>query len=181
METITQLDVLRQRLGIWRRRGETVALVPTMGHLHRAVFGEKDWQQLLVIRALAADLSFPVTVASLATQREADGLAMSSRNAYLSAEERRRAPALHRALTARAKAVAAHPHRHAAIAASLRADLAAAGFRVDYAEVRRAEDLAPPAVADNPEDLRLFAAAFLGSTRLINNVAVGEPPFEITP
>jgi pantoate--beta-alanine ligase len=135
-----------------------------------AFFGEKDYQQLLVIRRMATDLGLPVDVIGYPTIREADGLALSSRNAYLSPEERAKAPALHKALVRAGSAIkAGAPVSRVLSAAGL--DLKTAGFRVDYVELRNAETLAP--VADlKTEKLRLLAAAWLGKTRLIDNIGV---------
>jgi len=135
-----------------------------------ALFGEKDYQQLCVIRRMAQDLNLPVNIMGVATVREADGLALSSRNAYLSAQERAAAVALPKAL-AEAKALmeAGGPVDRAL--AQARDALAAAGFGpVDYVEVRDAQTLAPMMVLDRPA--RLLAAARIGNTRLIDNVAV---------
>jgi pantoate--beta-alanine ligase len=135
-----------------------------------AIFGEKDYQQLLVIRRMAADLGLPVTIIGHPTVREADGLALSSRNAYLAPDERRVAPALYRALSDAAEAISAGTPVDQALGGA-RADLRAAGFAVDYVELRNAETLAP--VADlSSEPRRLLAAARLGKTRLIDNIAV---------
>lgn len=135
-----------------------------------AIFGEKDYQQLLVIRRMVADLGIPVSIVGHPTLRDADGLAMSSRNAYLSAAERALAPRLNAALRDAAAAIAAD-HDAVAALARARADLAATGFAVDYVELRNAETLAPVANVRR-EPLRLLAAARLGKTRLIDNVAV---------
>ncbi len=133
-----------------------------------AVFGEKDYQQLLVVRRMARDLDIPVKVIGAPTMREADGLAMSSRNAYLSEEERRKAPALWRALNAVAEAILSGTAPDEA-ARSARADLETEGFEVDYLEARNAETLAP--VADSAmEPVRILGAARLGRTRLIDNI-----------
>jgi pantoate--beta-alanine ligase len=133
-----------------------------------AMFGEKDYQQLLVVRKLVRDLNIPVAVVACPTMREADGLALSSRNAYLSPEERRKAPALHAAMREAAEAIAGGGDADAALARAREA-IAAAGFVLDYLELRDAETLEPAAI-DRP--LRLLAAARLGRTRLIDNVAV---------
>jgi pantoate--beta-alanine ligase len=137
-----------------------------------AVFGEKDYQQLLVIRRLVRDLEIPTRIEAGATVREPDGLALSSRNAYLTADERRVAVALSRGLKDTAgRARAGEPietvERDAALA------LRAAGFRaVDYVAVRRAEDLAPFAAGRLDEaPARVLGAAWLGTTRLIDNVS----------
>jgi pantoate--beta-alanine ligase len=137
-----------------------------------AVFGEKDYQQLIVIRRMAADLTLPVEIVGHPTVREPDGLAMSSRNAYLSAAERRTAPALHR-LLADAAADIRSGRAGADAAAAAAGQLAATGFRVDYVALRNALTLAPVTDAES-EPLRLLAAAWLGTTRLIDNVPVGK-------
>lgn len=135
-----------------------------------AVFGEKDYQQLQVIRRMVADLFLPVRIEGAATVREADGLALSSRNAYLSAEERRVAPALQAVLRRVAADVGAGGDA-AASTAEAAADLLAAGFgRIDYLEVRDAATLEP--WAGPPRPGRVLAAAWLGRTRLIDNIAV---------
>jgi pantoate--beta-alanine ligase len=135
-----------------------------------AVFGEKDYQQLCVVRQMVRDLNLPLEIAALKTVREADGLAMSSRNAYLSAEERRVAPLLHRTIATIALA-ATERAGLAAAAAEGRTALQAAGFKLDYLEVRDAQTLRP-AATDAGRALRVLVAAWLGKTRLIDNVAV---------
>lgn len=137
---------------------------------HVAVFGEKDFQQLFIIRRLVADLGLPIDIEGVPTEREADGLAMSSRNAYLSAEERRRAPELYRVLTALRAALAAGDDFEPLHEQGL-ARLRRAGFEPEYLELRRAADLAP--VRRHEGDTVLFAAARLGSARLIDNVQLG--------
>lgn len=135
-----------------------------------AIFGEKDYQQLLVIRRLARDLDIATQILSAPTLREADGLAMSSRNVYLSLEERRRAPALHRALSQAARRIASGEDIGRAMNEAAEA-VAAAGFDIDYLEARCAETLERvAALQDGPT--RLLAAARLGATRLIDNLAV---------
>ena len=135
-----------------------------------AVFGEKDYQQLLVIRQMARDLDIPTEIYGATTLRESDGLALSSRNVYLSESERARAPALHQALDAASRAIA----RSASIdetMAQARHAVTTAGFEIDYIEARDAQTLAP--VKDGAAGpLRILAAARLGATRLIDNVAV---------
>lgn len=135
-----------------------------------AVFGAKDYQQLQVIRRLASDLDIPVRILAGETEREADGLALSSRNAYLDPSERRIAPALNATLMDVARAVAA-----GADPAETEADgarrLMASGFgKIDYVAVRDGETLA--AWAGPPQPGRVLAAAWLGRTRLIDNVPV---------
>jgi pantoate--beta-alanine ligase len=135
-----------------------------------ATFGEKDYQQLKVVTAMARDLDIGTRIAGVPTVREKDGLAMSSRNAYLSPEERAVAPALHRALKGCAESLKAG----APLAASLgeaEAAIEKVGFAVDYLEARHAGTLAPvTSVKDGP--VRLLVAAKLGRTRLIDNLAV---------
>jgi pantoate--beta-alanine ligase len=135
-----------------------------------ALFGEKDFQQLAVIRRLVRDVDLPLEIVGVPTQRDADGLALSSRNAYLTDEERRAARALPRALGEAAGIIQSGGDIEAALAAA-REKLAKAGFDpVDYVELRDAETLAPVATLERPA--RLLAAAKLGRTRLIDNLAV---------
>ena len=130
-----------------------------------AIFGEKDWQQLLVVRRLAADLALHTTITGHPIVREPDGLALSSRNQYLGAAGRAVAPMLYVTLVEACEGLRAG--RVDALAAA-RARLEGAGFRVDYLEMRDADDLTP---RDTPPG-RLLAAAWLGGTRLIDNIAV---------
>lgn len=134
-----------------------------------AVFGEKDYQQLTLIRQLVADLNLPVKVHSSPTKREADGLAMSSRNAYLNPGERAIAPMLHRTLVQAAESLQAHKTAAQVEHEGLSA-LRGAGFRPDYFSVCHATTLAPPSVEDT--ELVILAAAYLGFTRLIDNLRV---------
>jgi pantoate--beta-alanine ligase len=150
-----------------------VAKLLTAALPDEAMFGEKDYQQLLVVRKLVRDLNLPVEIVACPTVREADGLALSSRNAYLSDEERRRAPALFSALSEAAAAIGTGGAPAAALARAREA-LTAAGFAIDYLELRDADSLEPVTdLAGRP--LRLLAAARLGATRLIDNVPVGRP------
>lgn len=135
-----------------------------------AMFGEKDYQQLMVVRQMARDLRLPTEIVGLPTIREADGLALSSRNAYLSAEERQTATAISRAMRQAAEAIRAGGSVDAALAAG-RSALTEAGFRVDYLVLRNAETLAEIVDVSN-EPRRMLAAAWLGKTRLIDNIAV---------
>jgi pantoate--beta-alanine ligase len=127
---------------------------------HVAVFGKKDYQQLMVVRALVRQLDLPIEIVAGETVREADGLAMSSRNAYLSAAERAEAPRLYRLLREVAAGAMA-PEK------ALKT-LAAAGWQPDYVEVRRRADLAPAESKD--KELVVLGAARLGGTRLIDNL-----------
>lgn len=135
-----------------------------------AIFGEKDYQQLQVVKTFVRDLDMPVNVVGMPTVREADGLALSSRNAYLSSEERQTAARLIVELNAVAEAVRSGGDREKALNTA-KANLLAAGFGpVDYVELRDADTLTM-ADAQSP-NLRLLAAAWLGKTRLIDNIAV---------
>ncbi len=135
-----------------------------------AFFGEKDFQQLLVIRTMARDLDVPTQILAGATLRDPDGLAMSSRNVYLSAEDRARAPALHRALAGAARRIA-EGEVIGHVMGEAREEIVGAGFEIDYVEARHAETLAR--IARRHEGpIRILAAARLGATRLIDNVAV---------
>ncbi len=136
----------------------------------RAYFGEKDWQQLQLVRRLAADLNIPVTVVGCETLREADGLALSSRNARLSEAGRKVAPALHQAMTRAVQGLRLGLPMAAALQGAV-VEVLAAGFDgVDYIELRDAESLQPLAQADRPA--RLLAAAWLDGVRLIDNIGV---------
>jgi pantoate--beta-alanine ligase len=138
-----------------------------------AVFGEKDFQQLTVIRRLVEDLCLPVQVIGAPTMREADGLAMSSRNQYLDPAQRAQAPALNAELRRAAAAVAGGAGDFGALEAAASERLAAAGFRVDYFAVRRANDLQAPGAGD--ADFVILVAARLGKARLIDNLRVTAP------
>ncbi|UYY76357.1 pantoate--beta-alanine ligase [Sphingomonas sp. R1] len=133
-----------------------------------ALFGEKDWQQLQVIRRMVADLDMPIEIQGVPTQREDDGLALSSRNAYLMPEDRARAVALPRALGAAAKTIGEGGDRDAALNQA-RDTLTAAGFEVDYVALVDGESLGDPIEG---KSMRLLAAARIGGTRLIDNIPV---------
>lgn len=133
-----------------------------------ALFGEKDWQQLAVIRQMVRDLGLKLEIQGVITQRDDDGLALSSRNAYLAPEDRAKAVALPRALGAAAKAIADGGDREAALAQA-RETMSAAGFEIDYVELRDAATLGDPAEG---RPMRLLAAARIGKTRLIDNIPV---------
>jgi pantoate--beta-alanine ligase len=135
-----------------------------------AFFGEKDYQQLMVVRRLVRDLDIPVRIEGVVTVREPDGLALSSRNVYLSPEERRVAPRLYRVLNDIAAVLRERPDAAAPALAGGVSALDGAGFVTDYLELRDAADLSPMITLDRPA--RLLAAARLGRTRLIDNIAV---------
>ncbi|MET4897203.1 pantoate--beta-alanine ligase [Sphingomonadaceae bacterium jetA1] len=134
-----------------------------------AYFGEKDFQQLAVIRRMVADLDFGIEVIGVPTQRDDDGLALSSRNIYLDEEQRGKAVALPRALGVAARAIG-RGEDVATVLADARATLTAAGFEIDYMALADSETLVPDPAADRPR--RLLAAARMGSTRLIDNIAI---------
>jgi pantoate--beta-alanine ligase len=134
-----------------------------------AVFGEKDYQQLQIVTRMVIDLHFPVRIVPGPTLREPNGLAMSSRNRYLSAEERSRAALIHSVLAECAAAIRAGQDTERSLAYG-RNRIEAAGFNLDYLEVRDAETLAKP--SDPSRGLRILVAARLGSTRLIDNLPV---------
>ena len=155
------------RPGHFNGVAQVVARLFNMVQPDLAVFGRKDYQQLQVIRYMATEMSFPVEIVPAPTLREADGLAMSSRNQYLQGAERQTATAIHRCLQ-RMRQKAAEGRPIAEIESMAEAALAAEGFVVDYAEIRRA-DLSRPRRGDEPGLLALVAAR-LGRTRLIDNL-----------
>ncbi|HEY3644003.1 MAG TPA: pantoate--beta-alanine ligase [Gammaproteobacteria bacterium] len=133
-----------------------------------AIFGEKDYQQLLVIKRMAADLCLPVQVLGHPTVREADGLAMSSRNQYLSKSERAQAPLLRKVLSETGALLRDGKTDFAKLQAEAAQRLDAGGFHTDYVEIRHADTLAPAAAQDTR--LVILAAARLGKARLIDNL-----------
>ncbi len=137
-----------------------------------ALFGEKDFQQLQVITRLNADLELGVEIVGMPTIREADGLAMSSRNSYLSAEERQRALGLSRGLFAAQKLAAAGEADVARLLAAIRQELAAVQAREDYVEIVDSSQLTPLSTLEKTRAARALIAAFIGKTRLIDNVAL---------
>jgi len=136
-----------------------------------AVFGRKDAQQALVIQRLVRDLNFPVEIVVAPTVREADGLAMSSRNVHLSADERRRAAAITRGLRKAEAVYAGGEQRAAALCGLVRAEIEAAGGRIDYVELRSRQTLQALPLVTDPGVLAV--AAFFGKTRLIDNAFLG--------
>lgn len=135
-----------------------------------AVFGQKDYQQQLVIRHMVADLNLPITIISAETVRDDDGLALSSRNAYLSEEERARAPLLHDVLASVGEALQSGRRDFEKLEEESVKRVADAGFSVDYFAIRRAQNLEIP--DRDCDELVVLAAATLGSARLIDNVVV---------
>lgn len=139
---------------------------------HLAVFGEKDYQQLTIIRKMVDDLDFPVEIMAYPTVRESDGLAMSSRNGYLDEQQRRLAPDLYRALQALCEQVKLAPEGMSAVLKNTIDSLSDEGFNVEYVEIRRQIDLKMPETGD--KRLVVLAAVRMGQTRLIDNC-----PFEL--
>lgn len=135
-----------------------------------AVFGEKDFQQLLLIRHMVRDLDMPIRIEGLPTVREADGLAMSSRNGYLTPAERQLAPHLQRVLREVVDALHKGRQDYLALQAEAMQALQGAGLRPDYVEIRRALDLQPPNAGER--QLVVLGAAWLGKARLIDNIVL---------
>lgn len=137
-----------------------------------AFFGEKDFQQLTIIRRMARDLNIPVKIVGVETVREADGLALSSRNRYLSAKEREVAPELYRTLCIARESLLQGGNIESVLAES-KAWLLESGFdNIDYVDLRNAETLEKTINNNGIKSSRLFAAAWLGRTRLIDNIAI---------
>ncbi|MFA7527230.1 MAG: pantoate--beta-alanine ligase [Ottowia sp.] len=135
-----------------------------------AVFGEKDFQQLTIVRRMTQELLLPIRIVGMPTVREADGLALSSRNSFLQPGQRRQAPLLYQHLLRARDAIAQGMRDYRALEQEMAAALADAGFKVDYVSVASAETLAPASDADR--SLVVAAAAWLGSPRLIDNVTI---------
>jgi len=133
-----------------------------------ALFGKKDFQQLMVIRRMVEDLAMPVRIVGVETMREADGLAMSSRNGYLSARERAIAPVLYRVLSGVVQRLREGSDDYAGLQAQTARELDENGFRTDYIAIRRADDLLEPGPGESR--LVVLAAAYLGKARLIDNI-----------
>ncbi|MNQ96171.1 Pantothenate synthetase [compost metagenome] len=133
-----------------------------------AVFGQKDFQQLAVIRSLVRDLNMPIQIIGEPTVRANDGLALSSRNGYLTDEQRAIAPALYRTLSSMGEAIRQGERDYDQLVRTGLEQFAAAGFRPDYLEIRQALNLRPATTEDR--DLVILAAAYLGATRLIDNL-----------
>ncbi len=142
-----------------------------------AVFGRKDYQQLQVIKRFTTDLFLPVTILGLRTVREIDGLAMSSRNAYLSAEQRSAALAIPRGLTAASRAFTAGERRAGVLASLARAEIEPIATSIDYVSVADADSVRALESSENAGDRALIAVAIrLGGARLIDNMVLGEEP-----
>ena len=160
-----------RRPGHFRGVATVVAKLFAVVKPHVAIFGEKDYQQLQVIRRMTLDLDLGIKIVGIPTVREPDGLAMSSRNSYLSPDERARAACLHRALEATREAVRGGERDVAALCAGATGIIDAGGpNRIDYVEIRDASTLEPLARVEGPAVMAL--AVFFGGTRLIDNVVI---------
>jgi pantoate--beta-alanine ligase len=175
----TAIDVREVSQGLCgaRRPGHFVGVATVVCKLfnivrpHVAFFGEKDFQQLAVIRRMATDLNLPVEIVGLPTIREPDGLALSSRNAYLSPADRQRATALYAGLSAAKALVEKGERRASVLIEAATTEIAGRVDRIDYLEIRAADDLKPLDTLDRPAVM--LVAAFMGSTRLIDNLRLG--------
>ncbi|HEX4419267.1 MAG TPA: pantoate--beta-alanine ligase [Kofleriaceae bacterium] len=181
-QTFVDVRELQQPLCGASRPGHfagVATVVAKLFHLtqpHLAVFGEKDYQQLAIIRRMVRDLDFAIEIASVPIVRESDGLALSSRNTYLSPEQRRAALSLSAGLTAAEHAFAGGERRAEALLATARAPIDAVAatrndVRIDYLELRDAHELTPLDQVDHPAVLAM--AVFVGTTRLIDNRVLG--------
>ncbi len=135
-----------------------------------ALFGEKDFQQLMVIRRMVDELCFPIEIIGVLTERESDGLAMSSRNSYLTAEQRQQAPLLYRVLTQAKSQLKLSTQSNETVEMQAIEVLQTGGFKVEYFTVRSAKDLSKAGV--ETQDLVIVAAAWLGKARLIDNIGL---------
>jgi pantoate--beta-alanine ligase len=177
-QTFIEVRELQQPLCGASRPGHFAGVATVVAKLfhitqpHVAVFGEKDYQQLAIIRRMVRDLDFGIEIASVPIVREADGLALSSRNAYLSPEQRRAALSLSAGLAAAERAFGRGERSAAALVAAARAPIdAEAQARIDYAELRDADELTPITLVERRAVLAL--AVFVGTTRLIDNRVLG--------
>lgn len=163
-----------RRPGHFRGVSTVVAKLLALFRPHVAVFGEKDYQQLQVIRRLNQDLNLGTEIVGMPTIRDADGLAMSSRNAYLTADERRRALSLSAGLRQAGRLVREGRTDPQELVAAVREALRRADVREDYIEVVEAESLKSIDVVSSTSPARMLVAAFVGKTRLIDNIALNE-------
>lgn len=180
VEHMAQVEVPRlsdrlcgqSRIGHFRGVTTVVLKLLHMATPDHAFFGKKDFQQLLLIQRMVSDLDLAIEVHGASTVREPDGLAMSSRNTYLSAFERARAPLFYRELLRIRDQVALGSRDYHGLGSCACAALEAEGFKVDYLELLRSEDLEMPEAGEDPVGLRVFGAVWLGGTRLIDNVSL---------
>lgn len=143
-----------------------------------AVFGKKDYQQLQVIRTMVADLSMPIEIVGVDTERESSGLAKSSRNGYLSAEQQTQAAVIYAQLRDVAQQLIDGNKNFEALQEQAQAHITQAGLKAEYFSIRRAQDLAPASPTDPIDSLVILAAAKLGDTRLIDNLEVASLPLK---
>jgi len=139
-----------------------------------AIFGKKDYQQLLILRRMMQELLMPIDIIGIPTHREKDGLAMSSRNAYMTPEERQMAPALFKSLQNIAQAIQTGKRDFTVLEQQQAEHLSQLGFKLDYISVRRKVDLMEAQITDKAEHLVVLAAAWLGKARLIDNLEITE-------
>lgn len=158
------------RPGHFRGVATIVCKLFNMVQPNLAYFGEKDFQQLQVIKAMVTDLSMNLKVFGVATTRETDGLAMSSRNQYLNIEQRTLAPILYNKLQGMADVIVQGRRDYNSLVSSCKAELVEQGFKPDYIEIRAADTLMPP--SHEERNLVILAAAFMGKTRLIDNIQI---------
>ncbi len=158
------------RPGHFRGVTTVVAKLFNMVQPDVAIFGEKDLQQLIAIQRMVSDLNFPIKIVGVAIMRESDGLAMSSRNSYLSGSERTVAPQLNKIVAGLAKKVANNAGDLLQLEQQAVTEINAAGFKSEYVAIRSTVDLSEPAAGER--QLTILVAAWLGSTRLIDNMAV---------
>lgn len=156
------------RPGHFRGVATIVCKLFNMVQPNQAFFGEKDFQQLQVIKAMVTDLSMNLSIFGVPTERESDGLAMSSRNQYLRPEQRVIAPTLYNTMNAMAQAISEGRRDFSILMAEAKQRLSDAGLKPDYIEVRASNTLLQPGHEDN--DIVILGAAFLGKTRLIDNI-----------
>jgi pantoate--beta-alanine ligase len=156
------------RPGHFRGVATIVCKLFNMVQPNQAFFGEKDFQQLQVIKAMVTDLSMNLSIFGVPTERESDGLAMSSRNQYLTVEQRKIAPTLYNTMSAMAHAISEGRRDFSMLIAEAKQTLSEAGLKPDYIEVRASNTLLQPGHEDN--DIVILGAAFLGKTRLIDNI-----------
>lgn len=176
METTTRVEVPgvgqdleeKFRPGFFAGVATVVARLFNLVQPDVAVFGEKDYQQLIVIRAMVDDLCWPIEITSVPTVREADGLAMSSRNRYLTPAEREQAPNLYRVIAETVEQIRGGSSSYQQLEQQAVEELSRNGFRPDYVSIRHTNSLQP--VADGERDVVVLAAAWLGKARLIDNM-----------
>jgi pantoate--beta-alanine ligase len=160
----------RHRPGHFRGVATVVLKLFNMLQPKVAVFGKKDYQQLHIIRAMVRQFNLPIVIEACETVRAIDGLALSSRNGYLTADEREEAPSLHRSLERVRQAVLSGSRNYRQAEGEAQARLERRGWAVDYVSLRRQEDLLPPSLGD--DHLVVLGAARLGTTRLIDNIEI---------